>query len=98
MSGASFYRRLNSVSVTNRLLSPGLDFCRPKLLSVTHQRRGICFCLTDSYVVRSCVLCPLCFLCVSKNVGNNIKREENMKTKNLTKIFNQNPAQIYFAI
>ena len=37
-------------------------------------------------VVSSCVLEPFCVLYVSKNVGNNIRREENMNTKNVAKI------------
>ena len=37
-------------------------------------------------VVSSCVLYPLCVLYVSKNVGNNIKREENLKTNVVTEI------------
>ena len=33
-------------------------------------------------VVSSCVLYPLCLvLCVSKNVGNNIKHKKNIKTR-----------------
>ena len=57
------------------------------------------------YVCRQfmCPIYSLCVLYVSKNVGNNIKREENMKTKNVTKIspppyYFFYRAQIYFAI
>ena len=48
-------------------------------------------------------MCPislmLCVLYVSTNVGNNIKREEKMKTKNVTKKCNQNtPTPLFFFI
>ena len=48
------------------------------------------------YVVSSCVLYPLCVLYVSKNVRNNIKREENMNKNVLPKY--PNPLIIYFIL
>ena len=48
---------------------------------------------TYTYVVSSCVLYPLCVLYVSKKIGNNIKREENM---NKFFVYQNTPTPLFF--